>query len=297
MNDGTTAAKDGTWTIAQILTWTQNYFRERHIATARLDAEVLLAHALGCERVRLYTHFDQPLTAPERQTFRAFVQRRVRHEPVAYIRGKREFYGRDFAVTPDVLIPRPETEHIIELALGHLKAQPQSPSALRILDVGTGSGILAITLAAELPDSHVTAIDISAAALHIARRNAATHKVDDRVSFIEGDLLAPCANLPPFDLIVSNPPYVEACAQLPADVRDHEPALALFAGNDGLAIWRRLIPAVRAHLQASGGLFLGEIGSTQAPAVQQLLATAGAWRHTAIHVDLQQLPRVAWAQT
>ena len=279
------------WTIERILRWTQDFFAQKGIGTARLDAEVLLAHALGCNRVRLYTHFDQPLTGEERDAFRALVRRRANREPVAYLCGHREFFSRAFAVGPDVLIPRPETEHLVEAALAWLQAQGLSTP--RILDVGTGSGALAVTLAAEVPGAHVTASDLSAAALQMAARNAAQHGVEARMVWAHGDLLAPISG--PFDLIVSNPPYIPTVdrSTLERDVRDYEPAQALFAGTDGLDIVRRLIPQVRAAL-AQPGLFLCEFGVAQGAAVESLVRAAG-FNDVTIVPDLQGHPRVVRA--
>lgn len=294
---GATPNSPDIWTIGRILTWTQGYFGTRKLSSPRLDAELLLAMLLQCNRVHLYTHYDQPLTQTERQQYRALVQRRARGEPVAYICGEREFYSRAFAVTPAVLIPRPETEHVVELALAWLKET--GCTAPRILDLGTGSGALAITLAAELPDAVVWATDISAAALQVAAANAARHDVTARITLAQGDLFAVpgLSAAAPFDLIVSNPPYVETTvrAQLAPDVRDYEPELALFAGADGLDIIRRLVPAVRPHLKPTG-LFLCEIGAPQGDAVQALLAAHGPWQRLEIHPDLQGHPRVALAQ-
>ena len=285
-------AGDEVWTIERILRRTQDYFAQKGIGSARLDAEVLLAHALGCNRVRLYTHFDQPLTSSELDSFRALVRRRAQREPVAYLCGTREFFSRDFAVSPDVLIPRPETEHLVESALEWL--QSQGLTAPRILDVGTGSGALAVTLAAEVPASRVTACDMSAAALQIAARNAAAHGVHERIQWGHGDLLAPVAG--PFDLIVSNPPYVASGdrPELERDVRDYEPSLALFAGTDGLDIIRRLLPQAVAAL-ARPGLFLCEFGSTQGPVVETLVRAAGPWEDVQILPDLQGHPRLVRA--
>lgn len=289
----TSSGADGApWTIERILRWTQDYFAQKGIDTPRLDAEVLLAHALKCNRVRLYTHFDQPLTAEEREAFRALVRRRAQREPVAYLCGHREFFSRDFVVGPDVLIPRPETEHLVEAALQWLGAQQLD--APRILDVGTGSGALAVTLAAEFPNAQVTATDVSAAALQVAARNAAQHGVQGRIQWSHGDLLAPVEGS--FDLIVSNPPYVPSGDKpgLSSDVRDYEPALALFAGADGLDIIRRLLPQAVGKL-ARPGLFLCEFGAGQGPAIEALVRAADRWEDVRLIADLQGHPRVVRA--
>lgn len=270
-----------TWTIGQVLQWTATRFAENHLDTPRLDAEVLLAHVLQRNRVYLYTHYDQPLTEHERSTYRECVRRRAAHEPVAYITGHKEFFARDFQVSPAVLIPRPETEHIIEI----VQRWPHRPQ--RILDVGTGSGCLAVSLACEFPEAQVVATDVSKEALAVAEKNAALHNVAGRITFRAGDLFAPVAS-ETFDVIVSNPPYVEATALLPRDVVEYEPACALFAGGDGLDLIRRLLAEIAVHL-ARPGLFACEIGHDQAPNV---LALCPQDAETAFVRDLQQHPRV-----
>ena len=217
------------WRIGEILQWTHDFFRRQGIESARLDAEVLLAHTLQQDRIHLYTHYDQPLNADEANRFGALVRRRKGNEPVAYIVGHKEFYGLEFAVGPDVLIPRPATEHLIEVALAWRQAQGEL-SAPHVLDVGTGSGAIAVTLAKLWPDAQVTAVDISPAALAVARHNAEHHDVQARLSLLPGDLFAPCAG-DAFDLIVSNPPYVRDDEALPATVGDFEPTTALRGGG------------------------------------------------------------------
>jgi release factor glutamine methyltransferase len=232
------------------------------LPNARLDAELLLRHVLEKDRAWL---------------------RRTMHEPIQYILGTQEFYGLDFLVKPGVLIPRPETEHLVEAALERLAEQ----SALNIVDVGTGSGILAVTLAKHLPVAQITAVDLSAAALSIARENAARHGVEDRIRFLTSDLLAA---LPGecFDAIVSNPPYIPASEVLETQVRDYEPEQALFAGADGLDIYRRLVPQAFAALRP-GGWLLMEIGHGQRDALTGLLE---GWQEVAFVNDLQGIPRV-----
>lgn len=280
------------WTIKRILEWTTGYFRDKAIDSPRLDAELLLAHVLKCERIRLYMDYDKPLSPEERAAFRALVRRRAAYEPVAYILGEREFFSRSFEVNPAVLVPRPETEHLVEEVLGWAEGREQQP--LRVLDIGTGSGALAVVLACELPQARVVATDISAEALEVARRNAERHGVAERVELRQGDLWAPARDEPPgsFDVIVSNPPYVETSvrASLMADVRDYEPHLALFAGRDGLDVLRGLIPGVPKYL-ASPGIFACEYGSSQRDAVRGLMESAGGWSAVRDIIDLQKLPR------
>lgn len=287
-----------TWTIERLLRWMQTTFAERHIESARLDAELLVAQTLGVNRTYLYTHSDQPLTTAEREVLRALVKRRLRREPMAYIRGVREFYGRDFTVGPEVLVPRPETEHIVETVLTYVRCGP-ALAAPRILDVGTGSGALAVTLAAELPHATVVATDVSAAALAIARQNGERLGVSERLRFYQGDLFAalPADEAEPFDIIVSNPPYI-ALGERPTlspDVRDYEPSLALFAGDDGLQILRPLCAQMPRYL-APTGLFVTEMGHTQADAVLQLVRAAGSWTRCELLRDLQELPRLVVAE-
>jgi release factor glutamine methyltransferase len=221
----------------------------------------------------------------------AVVERRAIGEPIQYITGEAEFYGLPFRVTSDVLIPRPETEHLVEKALDLAASLP----APRIVDVGTGSGCIAIAIAHCLPLAQITAIDLSAPALAIARQNAKRNGVSSQIRFLHGDLLAPVAQ-EQFEIVVSNPPYVPLAdrAALAVEIRDHEPALALFAGDDGLDIFRRLIPAAVAAL-IPGGFLLLEIGHGQSAAVAALLAASGFGRIEFIP-DLQSIPRVACAQ-
>ncbi len=251
------------------------------IIEPRLTAEVLLAHATQHDRVWLTAHSDEELIELWWIHYGRYLHQRREGTPTQYITGKQEFYGREFHVTPDVLIPRPETEHLIEAALAGETACPTS-----ILDVGTGSGAIAITLALET-QAQVTATDISPAALRVAEENAS--RLGAEVNFQECDLIPEGSK---FDLIVSNPPYVALTESLPREVRDHEPHLALYAGQDGLAIYRRLIPAAARALNPGGRLIV-EIGSTQAEAVREMLS---AWTNVRILNDLAGLPRVATAR-
>ncbi len=280
------------WTIGRVLTWTQQYFKDRGIDTPRLDAELLLAFALKKNRVQLYTHFDQPLSQVERDAVRALVLRRAAREPVAFILGEREFYGRSFVVNRDVLVPRPETEHLVDAVREWLDAR--SLTSPRLLDLGTGSGALAVTLAALYPEAQVSAVDISALALTVARQNAACHGV--QVHFYEGDLFAPLEGLAPFDVIVANPPYIPKGEQpsLQPEVRDYEPALALFGGDDGLSIIRRLVAQAPTHL-ARPGLLAFEMGDGQWSAVQPLLQQDVVFAQISCRQDLAGKQRVALA--
>ena len=249
---------------------------------AAIDADVLARHVLGWDRATLLARGRDAATPEFIQPFDAAIDRRAAHEPVAFITGSREFWGLDFEVTRDVLIPRPETELIVEsaLALG---------DPLRIADIGTGSGCLAVSLATEFPRAQLVATDTSEAALRVARRNAARHGVEPRITFRHAHLLDTLSG--PFDLIVSNPPYVPDGEPLPRDVADYEPAAALFAGADGLDVLRVLIPAAAAPL-AGGGTFVVEFGFGQADRVETIARDAG-WRHVELKQDLQGIPRAA----
>lgn len=272
-------------------------------AEAALDAELLARDALGWDRATWLMRRDEDERAVEAETlaargigafraaFDARVARRVRREPMAYIRGTQEFYGREFLVGPGVLIPRPETELLVDEA----KAAAMGRRTPRIADIGTGSGCLAVTLALELPSAQVTATDISADALTIARGNAEAHGVASRIAFVEASYLTGIAG--PFDLIVSNPPYVRAIDEpsLSPEVRDHEPREALYGGEDGLRDIRAIAQAATTALKP-GGVLVMEIGFGQATAVAAVLTAVGLGGEVTIRRDLQGIPRVAVAQ-
>jgi release factor glutamine methyltransferase len=262
--------------------------RGPHAEHARRDAETLLLHLMGKSRAWLLAHLDEEVPEKQAARFSQLLDRRYHGEPIQYITGEQEFYGLPFRVMPDVLIPRPETEHLVEKAV-EVAAQFEQP---RIVDVGTGSGAIAVALARNLPDAQIAALDISSAALEIARENALRNAVSDRIRFAQSDLLAAVAH-ERFDMVVSNPPYVPTADRdsLSIEVREHEPALALFAGDDGLAVVRRMIPAAFAVLSAGGSL-LTEIGYGQSQAVAALLADAG-FEHIEFVPDLQGIARVA----
>lgn len=252
--------------------------------TARRDAELLLMHVTRLTRANLLTHPNRSLTPGELGAYQQAIARRARHEPVQYITGTQEFYGRPFAVTPAVLIPRPETEHLVEGALA-LEPRPG-----RILDIGTGSGILAVTLSLQFPAAAVTAVDISEDALAVARQNAHALNASKHIRFLTSDLFSAIAQ-EQYDCIVSNPPYVANTELLEPQVRDYEPPAALYAGTDGMAIYRRLIPDAVRHLTPGGHLLL-EIGQGQREAVAAVLAESG-YKEIRFHADLQGIPRVA----
>ena len=261
-----------------------------HPDRARADAETLLLHLLGRNKAWRLAHANDQLREEEATHYFELLERRALGEPIQYITGAAEFYGLPFRLTRDVLIPRPETEHVVEKAI-ELAAAFAAP---RIADVGTGSGAIAVALAHRLPTARVTAIDCSAEALAIACENAARNGVTERIHFLEGDLLVPAATQQ-FDIIVSNPPYVPENDRgtLALEVRGYEPAQALFAGADGLAVYRRLIPAAFVAL-APGGFVVLEIGYGQQVAVRALLEGSGL-EHIGFTADLQGIPRVAFA--
>jgi release factor glutamine methyltransferase len=279
-------------TLRQALTTaTARFVADPHLRDqAARDAELLLLHALQLPRVILLAHPDRELTPGEQAIYKDAITRRLHHEPIQYITGQQEFYGLLLNVTPAVLIPRPETEHLVEAVL---KLSPKD-RPLKIADIGTGSGAIAIALAVHLPDAEITAVDISAEALALAAANARQHNVADRIRFLQSDLLSALDDeAEAFDAIVSNPPYVAETdrATLHPQVRDHEPAAALFAGETGLDIYRRLVPEAHNALKSNGLLAL-EIGYSQHQALMDLLAN---WREISFIKDLQSVPRVVLA--
>jgi release factor glutamine methyltransferase len=259
-------------------------------ATARRDAELLLLHVAGITHADLLTHPERELTERQSNHYQAAITRRAHHEPVQHILGKQEFYGREFIVNRLVLIPRPESEHLVEVALAIRPEPKRVHEPYSILDIGTGSGILAITLALELPYATVTATDISTAALAVAQKNAQQLGAGERVRFVISDLFAALGD-ERFDCMVSNPPYVATSEVLEPQVREFEPATALYAAEDGLAIYRRLIPEATGHL-APGGHLLLEIGHGQRDVLEQMLAQSG-FEDVRFVDDLQGIPRVA----
>ena len=292
---GTDAAP---WTTRRLLAWTSEYFQRKGVESPRLCAELLIAHVLGCERLRLYMEVDRPAAPEELSRLRAMVERAGRHEPIQYLLGEAWFFTRPFTVTPDTLIPRPGTERIVERVLQHHRANQdalsQSPT---IVDVGTGTGILAITLAASIPSAVVLATDVSAAALEVARVNAARHGVADRIEFRLGSLYEPLlagAAAPILaDYLVSNPPYISDAewTQVAANVRDYEPSLALRGGMDGLDYLLPLI-ADAAEALKPGGLALFEIAASQKQAALDLAAANPRLTNIAVLDDHEGLPRV-----
>ena len=278
-----------TWPIRKLLTWTTDFLRRRGSESPRLDAEVMLAHVLDWQRVQLYTHYDEEVGEAARTAFRSLVRRRAEGSPVAYLVGRKEFYSLSLEVSPAVLIPRPESEFVVIEFLEVAKDQVKP----RAVDVGTGSGCLAIACTHQHPSAMFVAIDISAAALELARRNAEKHGIVDRIDFRQGDLLEPVAVEGPFDVIVSNPPYIPSgdIPGLESGVRDYEPHLALDGGADGLRVVSRLIEQAVPLLQPGGHLIL-EIGSAQEEPVRSLIAAQDGLKLAPTVYDLRKHPRV-----
>ncbi len=320
------AAAPATWTVLDVLKWTSARFAERGLPSPRLDAELLAGHAFELTRVALYTQFDRPLLPEELARFRELVKRRQAGEPVAYLTGRKHFWSLELDVDRRVLVPRPDTETAVEAALDLCRPRPAPPddlpesaaaeapttgddlphaaaeaptpaappvAALRIADIGTGSGAIALVLKKELPHADVWAVDTSADALDVARGNAA--RLGLPVTFVQGDLLAPLADRPPFDLIVANLPYIPSgdIAALAPEVRS-EPLLALDGGADGLLLVRRLVASAGARLRPGGALVL-EVGQGQADAVAEL-ARGHGFADVRIRADLAGVARVVQAR-
>jgi len=266
------APVDRTWTVLELLRWTTQHFSERGIETPRLDAECLLAFALDCDRLRLYVDYEKPVEETERARFRELVRERGGDRvPVALLTGRREFWSLPLRVSRDVLVPRPETETLVATAL---ELVPDRDAEVAVLDLGTGSGAIALAIASERVKARITATDLSAAALVVARENAVALALADRVRFLEGSLFEPVAG-ESFDLVVSNPPYVAErdAAGLPPELR-HEPASALFAGPDGTDVLRAIAARV-GEVLAPGGAVLVELDPRQAEAMRAWLREAG----------------------
>jgi release factor glutamine methyltransferase len=320
MTDVRTTLKQG---LAQL--------RDAHVSSYTLAAELLLLHVLGRDRTWLYAHPEEQVSSADAQRFFALIARRANGEPTQHLTGKQEFWGLEFEVTPDVLIPRPETEHVIEVALDRLasrelragRKQTLTGEGLQIADIGTGSGCIAVTLAKDLPGATIYATDISSAALAVARRNAARHSVSAQVHFIESNLLDKIYSVgaryiapprsqgsnperhqspvtshqsPLLDLIASNPPYIgrREAAMLMREVRDHEPEIALYGGEEGYEFYPDLITQAAAHLKP-GGILVLELGHNSLPAVQPLL-DAPTWTNVGVTNDLAGISRVLAAE-
>ena len=290
------------WKTLELISWTKGYFEKKGLEAPRLEAELLLSEALGCQRLRLYLDFEKPLSAENLAKFRDFVKRRgEKREPLQYIVGHTQFIDLKIKVTPAALIPRPETEILAVWAVHRLKeAQENSPNSLRILDLCTGTGCIALYAAKSIPGARVIATDISTAALALARENAQALKLEDRVEFAQGDLFAALSETHAaegFDVIVTNPPYIDdtTAATLQPEVRDYEPASALFAGEGGAAISRRIIETCAPHLKSGGWLGL-EFGAGQHEIMREIAAATGNFDDIQIEKDGAKLPRFVFAR-
>lgn len=279
----------GTWTTLAVLDWTTQRFTEAGIASARLEAQLLLAHVLKCTRMQLYTGFDKPLGEDELAGYRALIKRRLGGEPVAYLLGDHEFWSLPLYVDSSVLVPRPDTETVIEVARA---TRSDRAAPCRVLDLCTGSGAIAVALAKELPAARIVATEISPQAAAIAKRNAERNGFSDRIDVRIGDLWEPVAG-ERFDLVTANPPYIASSVipTLSAEVR-REPKLALDGGADGLAFYDRICRQAREHLDAGGALVV-EHGFDQAAAVRARFEAAGFANISLVH-DLGKNPRVTW---
>ena len=276
-------------TIREIISQATAQLEGAGIPSARLDAEVLLAFCLNCDRLELMKNPERLLDNTEQTSFCAFIARRLRHEPVAYITGRKDFWSFTLEVNNDVLIPRPDTEVIVEEVLAVLNARPVDQP--RILDIGTGSGAIALALAAEIPGVQITATDISEAALAVAKKNALALGLVHSITFLQGNLFAPVRGT--FDLIVSNPPYISAgeYETLPAGVKDFEPRVALFAGKSGLEFFENLVYQAKDHLKEKGWLLL-EIGGRQSREVLNLMEMTEFYDSIDVRADYAGLSRV-----
>lgn len=282
--------KKDVWTISSLLNWTVNYFKSKNIQSARLDAEVLLSHVLRQERIYLYVHFDEPMEQNELSKFREYVKKRAQHVPIAYIIGEREFMGLPFKVTKDTLIPRPDTEILVENVLNNVDKDKE----IEIVDIGTGSGAIILSLLVNLPKAQGKTVDISSKAIEVAKENAVNLQVNDRCEFFVGDLFAPLDGSK-FDVIVSNPPYIpkKDIATLEADVKEYEPVSALTDGGDGLSYYRRLLSEGKAYIKENGFIAL-EIGIYQSNDVKQIAMDNG-WKNIKIIKDYAGIDRVVLA--
>lgn len=278
---------DEIWTVGRLLGWTTEYFAKKNISSARLDAELLLADLLNSDRIYLYVNFDRPLLAEELAAYRMRVKRRAAHEPLAYILGHREFYKLDFLVSPAVLIPRPETEILVEAAIDYCKQF----QAARALDLGTGSGAIAVSMLAHLPQLTMIAADFSAAALEIAASNAQKQTLESRIEFVLSDWFDNISS-ERFDVIVANPPYIELADKdkLQPELQ-YEPHTALFSEIDGLECYRRILNRACEYLNADGRLFF-EVGYNQAQAVAELAASSNNYGKIDFIQDYSGINRV-----
>ena len=281
------------WTILKVLQWATSYFKRHGIDSPRATAEILLAHALTAERIDLYLHYDQPLNAKELRRFKAMIKRRIKREPVAYILGYKEFWSLELAVTRSVLIPRPETECLVERALAYLAADADS-GRQRILELGTGSGAILIALASENAQHTYWGTDISAAAIQIARANAAGHGLTTNIHFLVADWFAPFAvGTNRFDMIIANPPYIRHrdLKELQPEIQAFEPLVALDGSEDGLHCLRHIIQSAHRHLKP-GGMLMLEMGHDQKAPLKQIIQRCEPYEDVAFYTDYSGYDRI-----
>lgn len=293
----TPAPQTEAWTVGRLIASTRTYLESRGVEDARLCAELLLAHVLSCRRIELYARFDAVPGDAQRAQYRELVRAAGEHRPIAYLVGVKEFYSLDFIVTPDVLIPRPETELLVERVLEACRACADAGvERPQVLDVGTGSGCVAITVCKRVPKAHVVATDISREALAVAAANAEKHGVAGRLRLCQADMLDLPADAVPgggYDMVASNPPYVAETQRdtLPENVRKYEPAAALFGGPDGLDAFRRIAGSVRKVLKP-GGRVMVEVGMNQADAAEEILVRQGGLAAAGRFRDMGGIERV-----
>lgn len=281
------------WTIQKLLNWTTEYLTNKGVDSPRLSSELLISYVVGFKRIELYTQFNKQVPQDQLDKLHDLVKRAGLHEPVAYLTGKTEFYSLEFDITADCMIPRPETELLVQRSIEFLRTR----SGIQyVCDLCTGSGCIAVAIAKNFPDARVTATDISAAALAVAARNVEKHKIQEKVRLLCGDLFEPIIqqlDVGQFDLIVCNPPYVSTAEyeKLDKNVKDYEPEFALLAGEDGLDVYQRIIEKVDEFLRPGAALML-EIGYAQGPAVRELLGRIGALTEIKIEKDFHNNDRI-----
>jgi release factor glutamine methyltransferase len=285
------------WTIQKLLNWVTEYLAGKGVDSPRLSAELLLCHVVGLTRIELYTQFDRPVPQQKLDQLHDLVRRAGLHEPVAYLTGRTEFYSIELDIGSDCLIPRPETELLVQRAIEFLRTRD---GIQFVCDLCTGSGCIAVAIGRNFPDSRVIATDISAGALEVAARNVAKHHLHERIELLQGDLFEPLVeqlDVNEFDLVVCNPPYVSSAEYetLAVNVKDYEPKSALLAGTDGLDIYRRLIGKIDEFLKPGAALML-EIGYAQGPAVRELLEQTGTFAEIKIEKDPHDNDRVVMAE-
>jgi release factor glutamine methyltransferase len=284
------------WTIQKLLNWITEYFTEKALDAPRLSAELLISHVLDMKRIDLYTQFENPVAKPHLDKLHELVKRAAGNEPIQYLIGKTEFYSIELAVAPDCLIPRPETELLVQRSIEFLRKRTGHQF---VCDLCTGCGCIAVAIAKNFPDAKVLATDICDKALEIAARNIENYKLKDRIQLLQGDLFEPIVpqlDVTNFDLIVCNPPYVshDEFEQLEPNVKDYEPKLALLAGADGLDVYRRIVDSIDQFLKDDAALIM-EIGYAQGPAIREMLEQSGIFAEIKIEKDLNNNDRVVTA--